>query len=85
MPKRSQRGRIEPRIFPIKGSVAAPPVPGTRGVVEDSGQRNSGIADADGRRQDRSAHHHGVAQAAQAGGEITTPSTFAKKRPYVND
>jgi hypothetical protein len=65
MPTRIQRSKpIEPRVQPIKGSVAAPPVPGDRGVVEQPGEGN------DGRRSDASTHHRGTAVAAIHGGPI---------------
>lgn len=64
---RSQK--IQPGIEPIKGSVGAPPVPGTRQIVEQPGEGD------DGRRSDSSAHHQGQAVASQIGGA-------AVKRPY---
>jgi hypothetical protein len=63
---RSQK--IQPRVEPIKGSNAAGPVPGNRDIAEDPGQQNRGIADAEGRRLDRSAHHAGTASSSVVGG-----------------
>jgi hypothetical protein len=81
MPQRDQRGmRINPNILPIKGSTAAPEAPGERGVAQDVGQANH-----QGSRERRSADVAGVENAARMGGAVTAPSTFAKKRPYVND
>lgn len=63
MAKRTQRSTpITPKIEPITGSVAAPPVPGTRQIVEQPGQHD------DGRRSDSSAHHSGVAVSSVIGG-----------------
>jgi hypothetical protein len=66
--RRQRVAPVMPRVEPISGSTDAGPAPGSRQIVEDPGQRNRGIADSEGRRQDRSAHHAGVAQAAQVGG-----------------
>jgi hypothetical protein len=72
MAKQNRRNTpIAPRIEPIDGSTAAPPVPGTRQVVEDSGSDNRGIANEHGRRDDRSARHVGNAVSSIHGGAPT--------------
>jgi hypothetical protein len=75
MPRIQRTQKIQPRVQPIRGSVAAPPVPGDRGTVEGSGWGNPGIGDSDKRRQDQSSHHSGVAVSTAIGGPPA-------KRPY---
>jgi hypothetical protein len=60
--RRQRVAPVTPKIEPISGSTAAPPVPGNRGIVEQPGQHD------DNRRSDQSAHHSGVAVSSAIGG-----------------
>jgi|GEM_PF-6456083 len=62
MPRIQRTQTIQPRVQPIRGSVAAPPVPGDRDITAQIGEGD------DGRRSDQSSYHQGKAVADVFGG-----------------